>query len=100
MTQKWVQDARSERGHDLIMVLVGNKTDLEENRVVTFDEGKKQADEFNALFIETSCKAGYNIKVLFRKVAERLPADSKLSHRERLDLQSPKYPSNQGNCAC
>ena len=100
MTQKWVQDVRMERGHDLIMVLVGNKTDLEENRQVTFDQGKRQAEEFNALFLETSCKAGYNIKVLFRKIAEKLPTTAGASQRERLDLQAPHYPSNQGNCAC
>ena len=100
MTQKWVQDVRSERGYDLIMVLVGNKTDLEENRKVTFDEGKKQADEFNALFLETSCKAGYNIKVLFRKIAEKLPTQSSTTQRERLELQAPHYATNQGNCAC
>lgn len=31
-TTKWVEDVRSERGNDVIIVLVGNKTDLNDKR--------------------------------------------------------------------
>lgn len=31
-TSKWVDDVRSERGNDVIIVLVGNKTDLNDKR--------------------------------------------------------------------
>lgn len=31
-TSKWVEDVRAERGNDVIIVLVGNKTDLTEKR--------------------------------------------------------------------
>lgn len=33
-TSKWVDDVRSERGNDVIIVLVGNKTDLNDKRSV------------------------------------------------------------------
>ena len=33
-TSKWVEDVRAERGNDVIIVLVGNKTDLAERRFV------------------------------------------------------------------
>lgn len=33
-TSKWVDDVRSERGNDVIIVLVGNKTDLNDKRCV------------------------------------------------------------------
>lgn len=33
-TSKWVDDVRSERGNDVIIVLVGNKTDLNDKRYV------------------------------------------------------------------
>ncbi|OBZ84817.1 Ras-related protein RABH1b, partial [Choanephora cucurbitarum] len=60
-TSKWIDDVRAERGLDVIIVLVGNKTDLNERRQVTVDEGEKKAREYNIMFIETSAKAGYNI---------------------------------------
>ncbi len=29
---RWIQDVRSERGHDIVLVIVGNKIDLEKKR--------------------------------------------------------------------
>ncbi|KAI8139606.1 ras-related protein rab-like protein-6A [Fennellomyces sp. T-0311] len=72
-TSKWIDDVRAERGNQVIIVLVGNKTDLSEKREVTPDEGEKRAKELNVMFIETSAKAGHNVKTLFRKIAQNLP---------------------------
>lgn len=33
-TAKWIEDVRSERGNDVIIVLVGNKADLSDKRYV------------------------------------------------------------------
>ena len=52
---------------------MGNKTDLSDKRQVSTDEGERKAKELNVMFIETSAKAGYNVKQLFRRVAEALP---------------------------
>jgi len=72
-TVKWIDDVRSERGNDVIMMLVGNKTDLADKRQVSLEEGEAKAKEYDIMFIETSAKAGFNIKALFRKVASALP---------------------------
>eukprot|EP00163_Fabomonas_tropica_P003868 TRINITY_DN1344_c0_g1_i5.p2 TRINITY_DN1344_c0_g1~~TRINITY_DN1344_c0_g1_i5.p2 ORF type:complete len:102 (-),score=21.15 TRINITY_DN1344_c0_g1_i5:221-526(-) len=58
-------------------MLVANKTDLAEKRQVTVEEGETMAKEQQVLFIETSAKAGVNVKVLFRKVASALPGMDK-----------------------
>ena len=57
----------------MIIVLVGNKTDLNDKRQVTTEEGEKKAAEFKVMFIETSAKAGHNVKTLFKKIAQALP---------------------------
>ena len=72
-TAKWVDDVRGERGNDVIIVLVGNKTDLNDKRQVTTEEGERKAKEFKVMFIETSAKAGHNVKPLFKKIAQALP---------------------------
>merc|ERR1712079_654562 len=72
-TSKWIDDVRTERGSDVIIMLVGNKTDLSEEKRVSTDEGERKAKELNVMFIETSAKAGYNVKQLFRRVAAALP---------------------------
>jgi hypothetical protein len=43
------------------------------NRQVSVEEGEKKANDDGVMFIETSAKAGYNIKALFRKLATVLP---------------------------
>ena len=37
------------------------------------EEGERKATDLNVMFIETSAKAGYNVKQLFRRVAAALP---------------------------
>ncbi|XP_050554472.1 ras-related protein Rab6 isoform X1 [Spodoptera frugiperda] len=72
-TSKWIDDVRTERGSDVIIMLVGNKTDLSDKRQVSTEDGDRKAKELNVMFIETSAKAGYNVKQLFRRVAAALP---------------------------
>lgn len=72
-TTKWVDDVRNERGDDVIIVLVGNKTDLNDKRQVTPEDLDKRAKELGVMSIETSAKAGHNVKALFKKIALALP---------------------------
>ena len=72
-TSKWIEDVRNERGNDVIIVLVGNKTDLSERRQVSLEEGEDKSTKEGIMFIESSAKAGFNIKALFRKLASSLP---------------------------
>lgn len=47
------------------------------NRQVTNDEATAKAAELNILFMETSAKAGHNVKSLFKKIAMSLPGMEK-----------------------
>jgi hypothetical protein len=68
-----VDDVRGERGNDVIIVLVGNKTDLNDKREVTTAQGEEEAKKNGLMFIETSAKVGHNVKQLFRRIAQALP---------------------------
>eukprot|EP00928_Gymnodinium_smaydae_P061460 TRINITY_DN45526_c0_g1_i1.p1 TRINITY_DN45526_c0_g1~~TRINITY_DN45526_c0_g1_i1.p1 ORF type:complete len:215 (+),score=53.79 TRINITY_DN45526_c0_g1_i1:103-747(+) len=72
-TAKWIEDVRSERGAEVVIFLVGNKTDLADRRQVSTEEGEEKAKENNVHFIETSAKSGKEIKTLFRQLAQALP---------------------------
>jgi GTPase KRas len=59
------------------MILVGNKCDLENARVVSVEEGKRYAKNFDCPFIETSAKTNHNIqKVFFTVVRELIKANA------------------------
>ncbi|KAJ1983653.1 GTPase Ryh1 [Dimargaris cristalligena] len=106
-TSKWIDDVRAERGTDVIIVLVGNKTDLNEKRQVTTEEGDKKAREFNVMFMETSAKAGHNVKNLFKRIAQALPGmDNNTNDTNRTSMIDVTLNSNNVNtiegssCAC
>jgi Ras-related protein Rab-6A len=47
------------------------------HREVTHEEATSKASELNILFMETSAKAGHNVKGLFKKIALSLPGMEK-----------------------
>lgn len=50
------------------VVLVGNKTDLHMERMISYEEGKKLAEDWNAIFLETSAKqTAVSNLVVFKK---------------------------------
>lgn len=69
---KWVNDVRNERGNEVLLVIVGNKIDLEEKEV-TKAEGEQLAKENDAIFFEVSAKLGTNINNVFMNIAATLP---------------------------
>lgn len=103
-TQKWIDDVRAERGDDVIIVLVGNKTDLNEKRQVPAEEGEKKGKECKTIFIETSAKAGHNVKSLFRKIALALPGMENIGDAQQAPMTevkiNPTVPSQDSACAC
>ncbi|XP_042406279.1 ras-related protein RABH1e [Zingiber officinale] len=108
-TSRWIEEVRTERGSDVIIVLVGNKTDLIDKRQVSMEEGETKARESGVMFIETSAKAGFNIKPLFRKIAASLPGMESLTSTKQEDMvdvnlkttTSSTQPQQQSSgCAC
>lgn len=106
-SEQWIEDVRNERGSDVVIVLVGNKTDLSDRRQVTTEEGEKKAKEAGVLFLETSAKAGFNVKGLFRKLAMALPG-MEPAQEAPVDVPIDNPPTvrvdaenaNPGGCSC
>ncbi|KAK4530984.1 hypothetical protein CCYA_CCYA06G1841 [Cyanidiococcus yangmingshanensis] len=66
----WLNDVRAYATRSTTVVLVGNKTDLEERRQVSYEEGETFARDHGLLFIETSAKTGTNVSDAFAIAAE------------------------------
>ena len=45
------------------VILVGNKCDMEDERVISFERGKQLADSLGLEFFETSAKENINVRV-------------------------------------
>uniref|UniRef100_A0A8C6WT75 Rab6 n=1 Tax=Neogobius melanostomus TaxID=47308 RepID=A0A8C6WT75_9GOBI len=101
-TTKWIDDVRTERGGDVIIMLVETR----QTSQITTEEGEQRAKEMNVLFIETSAKTGYNVKQLFRRVAAALPGMDATQDKSREDMidikleKPPEQPNSEGGCPC
>ena len=65
----WLKELKeNNRIDELFICLVGNKSDLEDKREISIEEGEKYATDNNILFLEVSAKSGKGITDLFKKV--------------------------------
>eukprot|EP00727_Mastigamoeba_balamuthi_P007072 m51a1_g2986 putative rab2 -family small gtpase (265) ;mRNA; f:734941-736321 len=70
----WLGELRSNCQPGTILVLVGNKCDLEETRTVTKDEGSRFAADNGLMFFESSAKTAHNVPEMFMQVVDRFVA--------------------------
>ena len=62
---KWIQDLNLYGDKNIIILLIGNKSDLEDKREVKREDGEEKAKSFGLGFIETSACTGDNIDKAF-----------------------------------
>ncbi len=65
----WMRDIKTRAPPDCDIVLCGNKSDLDNDRVVTYEEGEQLAEEYGVQFFETSALTGHNVEKMFTVLA-------------------------------
>ena len=68
----WHANIEQHASEGVNKILIGNKSDWTDKRAVTEEQGRELADELGIKFMETSAKAGHNVKSLFKKIAMSL----------------------------
>jgi len=70
----WVRELKMQGPSNILIAVVGNKSDLEDQRQVEESAGREFAKEISGIFSETSAKdATGGINELFNKIGENLP---------------------------
>ena len=64
----WLTELKEHGDENIIIMLVGNKSDLRHLRVVSTDEAKAFAEEKNIEFIETSALDSTNVETAFHNI--------------------------------
>ena len=68
----WYKETSENFTGDVILALIGNKIDLYENEQVTDEEGKKFANQINAIFKTTSALSNIGINWLFENLGKKV----------------------------
>ena len=105
---KWAEQLKSTADKNLTIIIVGNKTDLEDQRQVTSEEGQNKANELESAFIETSALSGSNldkgfemmINEVYKKCHEEMLAEGDVEIEGGEDINLAKKPDTAKKACC
>lgn len=95
----WANDITEKSPQQIKIILVGNKCDQEEARVISKEAGQKLATEIGAAeFTEVSALNGIGILELFNNIAEKYSDDLPTEATSTTSLQGTSQPNKKGCC--
>lgn len=70
--RSWYANVQQHASENVVLILVGNKSDMTDKRVISTEQGKALADELQIPFIEASAKTTDNVEETFFSLARRV----------------------------
>uniref|UniRef100_A0A3B1JRF6 small monomeric GTPase n=1 Tax=Astyanax mexicanus TaxID=7994 RepID=A0A3B1JRF6_ASTMX len=93
----WLTEIHEYAQKDVVIMLLGNKSDMAAERVIKHEEGQKLAKEYGVPFMETSAKTGLNVELAFHAIARELtqraasqPHEPKFQIHDYIESQKQK----------
>ena len=103
----WLIEIEKNANKNVLKVVIGNKTDLENRRVITYNQGKEFADTYGLKFLETSAKKNLNVNEAFETLGRELMAaagDKKIVKQKpnkKISVgQAQNLNTEKRNCNC
>ena len=104
---KWINDLKASADPKINIILIGNKSDLDDKREVLKDQGEEKAKSFGCAFLETSALNGDNIdkgfemmiSEIFKKYGNDSNEDDELGSVEKgEDIKLDKKENQKKSC--
>ena len=103
----WLIEIEKNANKNVLKVVIGNKTDLENRRVITYNQGKEFADTYGLKFLETSAKKNLNVNEAFETLGRELMAAAgykkivKQNPNKKISVgQAQNLNPEKKNCNC
>jgi len=98
---EWLKQIEKHAKENVFKFLVGNKSDLVDQRQVSYEEAKQYADDHDLPYIETSAKEGININELFDNSIKSFLTNTKYFGNEKnIKLNSQNTNSSERSACC
>jgi small GTP-binding protein len=81
--KQWVSELRQARGEQCAVVIVGNKSDLNDQRAKSAADSRKYAEQNTIEYFETSAKTGANVDAAFLALAKKMLAKPEVQSQEK-----------------
>eukprot|EP00009_Paramoeba_aestuarina_P006541 CAMPEP_0201507236 /NCGR_PEP_ID=MMETSP0161_2-20130828/957_1 /ASSEMBLY_ACC=CAM_ASM_000251 /TAXON_ID=180227 /ORGANISM="Neoparamoeba aestuarina, Strain SoJaBio B1-5/56/2" /LENGTH=213 /DNA_ID=CAMNT_0047901543 /DNA_START=550 /DNA_END=1191 /DNA_ORIENTATION=- len=111
--ERWLTELRENAAENIVIMLVGNKSDLKHLREVPTEEAREFAEKNGLTFIETSALDSSNVDTAFQNIITEIfrqsaapapnpskPNPSSPSPSEPIVVQPPPENQQQGGCGC
>ncbi|KAD7479949.1 hypothetical protein E3N88_03085 [Mikania micrantha] len=85
---KWLHELREFGNQDMVIVLVGNKSDLKDLREVDVDDAQRLAQLENLCFMETSAKDNLNVEDAFLQMINKIYEIASLKNLNAKKIES------------
>jgi len=82
--ERWLKELRDHADNNIVIMLVGNKSDLRHLRAVPTEEARSYAERNNLSFIETSALDSTNVETAFQNILTEI---YKIVSQKQLDSQ-------------
>ncbi|VVB13943.1 unnamed protein product [Arabis nemorensis] len=65
---RWLEELRGHADKNIVIILIGNKSDLEDQRAISIEDAKEFAEKEGLFFLETSALNAVNVETAFSTV--------------------------------
>ena len=100
--KEWINNVKELKGKNFPMILLGNKIDKENERIISTEYGQDLANEYKIDFFETSSKTCINIQesitILINKILERREKENDLSNETKSTKLKSKKTKKRKCC--
>ena len=69
---KWLSEIKEQTNKDIKLIIVGNKIDLKDKKVISTEQAKTKAKELGIPLMETSAKDATNVKEAFNDLLKEM----------------------------
>lgn len=86
---QWIKNIETHASDDVEKMILGNKCDMNDKRVVSTEAGEQLAEEYNVTLMETSAKSNINIEEAFTSMARNI--------KKKMDAKAVSRAAGQNN---